>query len=66
MSSFSAEKLGLPKPIEEYKAIYDNGQSSIGDHNYYGISLYELGSAGTNVFQGKYFCCNKSKCYLSL
>ncbi len=64
LSSFSAEKLGLPKPIEEYKAIYDNGQSSIGDHNCYGISLYELGSAGTNVFQGKYFVAtNQSAIY---
>lgn len=55
LSSFSAEKLGLPKPIEEYKAIYDNGQFSINDHSCYGISLYQLGKAGTNEFQGKYF-----------
>ncbi|NDO46177.1 hypothetical protein [Clostridium sp. MD294] len=64
LSSFSAEKLGLPKPIEEYKAIYDNGQSSINNHNCYGISLYELGKAGTNEFQGKYFVAtNQSAIY---
>lgn len=64
LSSFSAEKLGLPKPIEEYKAIYDNGQTSIGNHNCYGISLYEIGRAGTNVFQGKYFVAtNQSAIY---
>lgn len=55
LTGFSAEKLGLEKPIEEYKTIYDAGQSSIGEHNCYGISLYELGVAGTNVFQGKFF-----------
>lgn len=55
LEGFSAEKLGLEKPIEEYKTIYDAGQSSIGEHNCYGISLYELGVAGTNVFQGKFF-----------
>ena len=55
LSGFSSEELGLDKPVEEYKAIYDNGQSSINNNTCYGISLYELGKAGTNVFAGKYF-----------
>ncbi len=55
LSGFSSEDLGLDKPVEEYKAIYDNGQSSINNNTCYGISLYDIGKAGTNVFAGKYF-----------
>ena len=44
LSSFSAEKLGLPKPIEEYKAIYDNGQH-IG-HSARFVSLCAIGFLG--------------------
>ena len=55
LTGVSAETLGLSKPVEEYKAIYDAGQSTVGDHTCYGISLYELGRAGTNEFVGKFF-----------
>ncbi len=55
LTTLPAEKLGMEKPVGEYKTVYDAGQSSIDGLSCYGISLYELGTAGTNVFQGKFF-----------
>ncbi len=55
LTGVPAETLGLSKPVGEYKAIYDPGQSTVGDRTCYGISLYELGRAGTNEFVGKFF-----------
>lgn len=55
LTTLPAEKLGMEKPVAEYKTVYDAGQSSIDGLSCYGISLYELGTAGTNVFQGKFF-----------
>ena len=55
LEAFPMEDLGLAKPVGEYMAIYDEGRSLINNSQCYGINLYELGPAGTNVAVGKFF-----------
>ena len=55
LGALPIEELGLSKPVGEYTAIYDPGRSLINSSECYGINLYELGPAGTNVAVGKFF-----------